>query len=314
MTRQRSKRAREEMGDHNHEMMVNSILMKREECPTQFVAPDEDQKWRARNVLTIHWKLTGIECPWEASFVRIMASVIDHANPMNGRCDASQRVIAIETGYSRQWVNKVLKWAVDTQLLQIESRGRRRFGQFKTNAFHIPWRAWEKLWLKIAEHIKAEKARPARHHDDAISPPCQLNIPGCDPHSREVGADLAEESERHHADHDHAPGEKDAGEAPHEDAEGGDLVEIEGLEGEHGGRRGDEGRHEIDDVAVHPLTLNISEVDGEAEHGDEQELDDTHRARHHARRQEIETGPAPDLGELRPRHAAPLDERRIRLG
>ena len=88
--------------------------------PTQYQAPEADQKWRARNVVTIHWNLVNIPCPYP-SFVYIVACVIDHANPRTGRCDASQRLIAAETGYSSKWVGKVLDWfAANTSFLKIE--------------------------------------------------------------------------------------------------------------------------------------------------------------------------------------------------
>lgn len=67
-------------------------------------------------------------------------------------------------------------------------------------------------------------------------------------------------------------------------------------------------------MSARALALDISEIDDEAERGDQQELDDAHRTRNDARRQQIETSPAPDLGEARSRSAASLEERHIRVG
>ncbi len=153
-----AKRRKEELiFDSDGAVDVEAMREDRGEQPTEFIAPDKDQKWRARNVITIHWLLTGIECPYP-SFVHIMACVIDHANPTTGRCDASQSLMAIETGFHRDTVRKVLQWTADnTPFLKIEGRGRRRFGQFRTNAYHVQWQAFELFWIGLDEDIKAQK-------------------------------------------------------------------------------------------------------------------------------------------------------------
>ena len=45
---------------------------------TKYTAPTKDQKWRARDLLDIHWKLTGIKCP--ESFNRVMSCIVGHVN------------------------------------------------------------------------------------------------------------------------------------------------------------------------------------------------------------------------------------------
>ena len=48
--------------DHDREMMIEPIQSQREWNgeQTQYTAPERDQKWRARDLLDIHWNLTGI--------------------------------------------------------------------------------------------------------------------------------------------------------------------------------------------------------------------------------------------------------------
>jgi hypothetical protein len=103
------------------------------EKPTQYEAP-KDRKWKARNLVTIHWKiLASYECPYP-SMVPIFACLIDHANINTGRCDASQKVMAIETGYNVKTVRRVLGWlAENTPFLEIERRVGIK-GKFRSNA------------------------------------------------------------------------------------------------------------------------------------------------------------------------------------
>jgi hypothetical protein len=153
----------------------------RGEKSTQYEAPKE-RKWKARNVITIHWQLTGIECPYP-SMVYIVACVIDHSNINTGRCDASQRVIALETGYGRNWVRKVLKWVADnTPFLVIEKRERRHGGKFKSHAYHVQWQALELFWIGITDNIEATKED--WRNGDVTEPPCTLKGMHGDAHSR----------------------------------------------------------------------------------------------------------------------------------
>ena len=76
--------------------------------PTEYVAPGKDRKWRARDLLDIHWKLVGIECP--ASFNKIMSCIVGHANPDNGACFPRQKTISVETGYSVKTIKRATDW------------------------------------------------------------------------------------------------------------------------------------------------------------------------------------------------------------
>ena len=88
--------------DHDQEMMVESIMSQREWNgeQTEYTTPGRDQKWRARDLLDIHWNLTGIKCP--ESFNRIMSCIVGHVNVNTGACFPKQSTIAIETGVSRK--------------------------------------------------------------------------------------------------------------------------------------------------------------------------------------------------------------------
>ena len=85
---------------------TQSIRHERGEQPTQYDAP-KDRKWKARNLVTVHWNILNYRCPYP-SMVHIFACLIDHANINTGRCDASQKVMAIETGFHVNTVRKVL--------------------------------------------------------------------------------------------------------------------------------------------------------------------------------------------------------------
>src|SRR5262245_46948136 len=68
----------------------------RGESKVEIGAPGADQKWRGRDLIDIHWGLTGIDTP-SPSHNRIMSCIISHANPKNGICYPRQSTIAIET-------------------------------------------------------------------------------------------------------------------------------------------------------------------------------------------------------------------------
>ena len=142
------------------------------ETPTQYEAP-KDRKWKARNVVTIHWQHLGIECPYP-SMVHIFACVIDHSNINNGRCDASQRLIALETGFHRDTVRRVLKWVEDnTPFLTIERRSRRPGGKFKSHAYHVEWNALELHWIAVIEAIERTKEK-WRVESGVTESPCRI--------------------------------------------------------------------------------------------------------------------------------------------
>ena len=89
--------------EHNREMMVDSIMSQRDE-PTSYRAPETDQKWRARNIISFHFRhFTYKATP---AYRDVLLCAIDHANPTAGRCDAGQRTMARECNLSRETVNR----------------------------------------------------------------------------------------------------------------------------------------------------------------------------------------------------------------
>jgi hypothetical protein len=115
------------------------------------------------------WTFTGTSsafaCP--VSFNRILSCIIGHANPTTGRCDPKQKLIATETGYSRDTVVRAVKWAEAEGFLKSEARGLGR-----SKAYHPQWALCEMFWVAIAEDIETQKA--ASRGRDGISP-CSNN-------------------------------------------------------------------------------------------------------------------------------------------
>jgi hypothetical protein len=95
-------------------------MEERGESKPEFVAPGAEQKWRARNLVDIHWALTAIKTPSE-SYNRVLSCIIDHANPHNGLCYPSQSIIAIETGYSVKTVKRAVNWWKEQGFLKTEA-------------------------------------------------------------------------------------------------------------------------------------------------------------------------------------------------
>jgi hypothetical protein len=140
-----------EMEGWERETMILGIQSMRAAPLTKFTAPGSEKKWRARDLVDIHWKLTGIETPSE-SYNRILSCLIGHANPQTGRCQVKQRLIAGETGYSVETVKRAVKW--------WESQGfliKQGMGRAKSNAYHPQWDLFELMWVAIQENIKAQK-------------------------------------------------------------------------------------------------------------------------------------------------------------
>jgi hypothetical protein len=138
------------------------------EQPTRDDAP-KDRKWKARNVVTIHWNILNYPCPYP-SMVHIFGCLIDHANINTGRCDASQKVMGIETGYSPKTVRKVLDWvAANTPFLEIERRIGSK-GRFRSNAYHVQWQHLEVDWIGIQVCIDEAKQehRDAARQDSTV--------------------------------------------------------------------------------------------------------------------------------------------------
>ncbi len=99
---------------------------------TAYTAPETDQKWRARNVISFHFRHFAWKAP--SLYRDVLLCVIDHANPKSGRCDVGQRRIAVECHVRRQAVNEALIWwSENTHFLEIENR------PGGTNAYHVLW-------------------------------------------------------------------------------------------------------------------------------------------------------------------------------
>ena len=127
-------------------------MEERGESKPEFVAPGAEQKWRARNLVDIHWALTAIKTPSE-SYNRVLSCIIDHANPHNGLCYPSQSIIAIETGYSVETVKRAIKWWKKQGFLKTESRG---LGH--ALAYHPQWKLLESFWVGVTSDIEEQKA------------------------------------------------------------------------------------------------------------------------------------------------------------
>jgi biotin operon repressor len=126
-------------------------MEKRGESKPEFVAPGAEKKWRARDLLDIHWNLANIKCP--ESFNRVLSCIIDHANPHNGLCYPSQAIIAIETGVSVDTVKRAIKWWKKQGFLVTESRG---LGH--ALAYHPQWDLLESFWVAAKSDIDEQKA------------------------------------------------------------------------------------------------------------------------------------------------------------
>ena len=145
--------SKREMEEYERIGMVDSIQCRRE-GPTYYRAPETDQKWRARNVISFHFRHFAYKAP--PAYRDVLLCAIDHANPTTGRCDVGQRKIARECNLTRQTVNEAMRWWEDnTCFLQIENRPGR------TNAYHIQWRNLETDWRSIQDRIGV--ASPWRH-------------------------------------------------------------------------------------------------------------------------------------------------------
>ena len=148
------------MEEHEREAMIDSERCRRGE-PTEFIAPGVEQKWRARDLVDIHWKLTGIEPP-APSYNRILSCIIGHANPTSGRCQIKQKLIGAETGYSRDTVMRATKW--------WEAKGflvKQDMGLAKSTAYHPQWDLFEMFWIALQKDIEAQKEA---WRDESVSP------------------------------------------------------------------------------------------------------------------------------------------------
>jgi hypothetical protein len=137
-------RKRPDMDDWERETMVLGIQSMREPSSIEYTAPGAEQKWRARDLLDIHWKLTGIEIPSE-SYTRIKSCIIGHANPTTGRCQLKQKLIAAETGYCVKTVKRVTDWWESKGFLKVQDVGLAR-----SKAYHPQWDLFELYYFAIA--------------------------------------------------------------------------------------------------------------------------------------------------------------------
>jgi hypothetical protein len=129
-----------------------TALSRTSEGRPEFVAPGVEQKWRARNLVDIHWALTAIKTPSE-SYNRVLSCIIDHTNPHNGLCYPSQSIIAIETGVSVKTVKRAIRWWKKQKFLETESRG---LGH--ALAYHPQWDLLESHWVAVTTDIEELKA------------------------------------------------------------------------------------------------------------------------------------------------------------
>jgi Helix-turn-helix domain len=139
----------ENLFDHEGNFDLERTIDERENT-VRYVAPGAEQKWRARDLLDIHWEHTGLGCP--ASYNRIMSCIVGHANPNNGVCNPKQAVIAIETGYSDRTVRRAIDWWIEHGFLRTEVRG-----HSIALAYHPQWDLFETHWKVIASGIEADK-------------------------------------------------------------------------------------------------------------------------------------------------------------
>jgi hypothetical protein len=135
--------------DNEGNFDIEETIEGREGC-VQYTAPGAGQKWKARDLVDIHWELSGFKCP--VSYCRIMSCIIDHANPKSGVCNPKQAVVAIETGYSDRTVRSALTWWAEQGFLRTESRG-----HSIALAYHPQWDFFEMHWVAVTAEIEADK-------------------------------------------------------------------------------------------------------------------------------------------------------------
>ena len=153
--------SKRDMEDHEREAMIDSLRCRRAE-PTNYRAPETDQKWRARNVISFHFRHFTYKV--QPAFRDVLLCAIDHANPTTGRCDVGQRRMARECNMSRQTVNQAMRWWEEhTYFLRIENR------RGKTNAYHIQWEHLETDWWEIQQRIHGIALTPTWRHG-AVTP------------------------------------------------------------------------------------------------------------------------------------------------
>ena len=138
-------------GEFDREATIENRELLGEGKRLQYTAPGVEQKWRARDLVDIHWKLVSIDPPSE-SYNRIMSCIIGHANPHNGRCQLKQKLIAAETGYSVDTVQRAIKWWESKGFLKTQSMGLGR-----STAYQPQWNLFELHFIGVAHDIATQK-------------------------------------------------------------------------------------------------------------------------------------------------------------
>jgi len=138
-------------GEFDREATIENRELLGEGKRLQYTAPGVEQKWRARDLVDIHWKLVSIDPPSE-SYNRIMSCIIGHANPHNGRCQLKQKLIAAETGYSVDPVQRAIKWWESKGFLKTQSMGLGR-----STAYQPQWNLFELHFIGVAHDIATQK-------------------------------------------------------------------------------------------------------------------------------------------------------------
>jgi hypothetical protein len=114
----------------------------------EYLAPEEGQKWRARDVVDIHWRLIpcSINCP--DSVRAVFSCLIGHANPETGQLNPSQRLVGYETGHHRETVNRAIKWLVKHGFLKVDSTAQK---DGRTSHYVIDWDYTDFLYYMVAQ-------------------------------------------------------------------------------------------------------------------------------------------------------------------
>jgi hypothetical protein len=114
----------------------------------EYVAPEDGQKWRARDLVDIHWRLIpcSINCP--DSVRPVLSSLIGHANPATGQLNPRQKIIGYETGYSRMTVNLAIKWLVKHSFLRADQSGQ---AAGRAGLYAVNWDFTDFLYYMIAQ-------------------------------------------------------------------------------------------------------------------------------------------------------------------
>jgi hypothetical protein len=148
-----SKKHTDSVWDHDGNFDLEATIEDRRDLrePIQYTAPDTDQKWRARNVISFHFRYMNLKA--SPSYRDVLLCAIDHANPTTGRCNVRQRIMALECNLARETVNRaMLWWEENTCYLRIEPQG-----PGLANAYHILWANLEADWHEIQAIIQSEK-------------------------------------------------------------------------------------------------------------------------------------------------------------